>query len=203
MRELGHVAGRDYRFEERSVEGRNERYAEIASELVASRVDLILVPGTSGPLAAQKATAIIPIVFVSASDPVGTGLVASLARPGGNITGRSTITAELDPRRLELLREAAPTLTSVAVLMVGGAGSPRGPSIQELAFAGVEAAGRRLGIRVQAARLLSVETVDATLAQIRAQRPGGLIVFDQAMVLRARERIIDFAQRERLPTIYQ
>ena len=112
MRERGYVAGRDYRLEEHSVDGRNERYPEIANELVASRVDLLLVGGTSGAMAAQKATATIPIVIFSASDPVGTGLVASLARPGGNITGRSTITAELDPKRLQLLREAVPGLAS-------------------------------------------------------------------------------------------
>ena len=99
MRERDCVAGRDYRLEEHSVDGRNERYAEIANELVASRVDQLLVGGTSGALAAQKATATIPIVFLSASDPVGTDLVASLARPGGNVTGRSTITAALGPKQ--------------------------------------------------------------------------------------------------------
>lgn len=140
MRERGYVEGRDYRLEEHSVDGRNERYAEIANALVASRVDLLLVPGTSAALAAQKATATIPVVFVSVSDPVGSVLVASLSRPGGNITGRSTITAELDPKRLELLRNV---------------------------------------------------------------RPGGLIVFDQAVVLRESERVLHAAAAERVPAIYQ
>ena len=203
MGERGYVAGRDYRLEEHSVDGRNERYPEIANELVASRVDLLLVGGTSGAMAAQKATATIPIVIFSASDPVGTGLVASLARPGGNITGRSTITAELDPKRLELLREAVPRLANVAVLMVVSRDSPSVPSLLERAFVGVEAAGRQLGIRVQPVPLHGAPALDAALAQIRSLRPGGLIVFDQAVVLRESERILGFAQRERLPAIFQ
>ena len=203
MRERGYLAGRDYRLEERSVDGRNERYAEIANELVASRVDLLLVGGTSGAMAAQRATATIPIVIFSASDPVGTGLVASLARPGGNITGRSTITAELDPKRLELLREAVPGLASVAVLMVVSRDSPGVPTLLERAFAGVEAAGRLLGVRVQPVPLQGAPALDAALAQIRSLRPGGLIVFDQAVVLRESERVLNFALRERVPTIFQ
>ena len=203
MRERGYMAGRDYRLEERSVDGRNERYAEVASELVASRVDLLLVGGTSGAMAAQKATATIPIVIFSASDPVGTGLVTSLARPGGNITGRSTITAELDPKRLELLREAVPGLASVAVLMVVSRDSPGVPSLLERAFAGVEATGRLLGVRVQPVPLQGAPALDAALAQIRSLRPGGLIVFDQAVVLRESERVLNFALRERVPTIFQ
>ena len=203
MRERGYVAGRDYHLDEHSVDGRNERYAEIANELVASRVDLLLVGGTSGAMAAQKATATIPIVIFSASDPVGTGLVASLARPGGNITGRSTITAELDPKRLELLREAVPGLASVAVLMVVSRDSPGVPNMHERAFAGVEAAGRLLGVRVQPVWLQAAPGLDAALAQIRSLRPGGLIVFDQAIVLRESERILNFALRKRMPTVFQ
>ena len=203
MRERGYVAGRDYRLEEHSVDGRNERYAEIANELVASRVDLLLVPGTSAALAAQKATATIPVVFLSASDPVGTGLVASLARPGGNITGRSTITAELDPKRLELLREAVPGVASVAVLIASQGGTPGAPSVLELGLTGVEAAGRLLGVRVQPVRLQGALALDAALAQIRSLRPGGLIVFDQAVVLSESKRILSFALRERVPTIFQ
>ncbi len=203
MRERGYVVGRDYRLEEHSVDGRNERYAEIAAALVASRVDLLLVGGTSGAMAAQKATGTIPVVIFSASDPVGTGLVASLARPGGNITGRSTITAELDPKRLELLREAVPGLASVAVLMVVNRDSPDLPTLLERAFAGVEAAGRKAGVRVHPVPLRDASALDAALSQIRSLRPGGLIVFDQAVVLRESERILDFALRERLPAIFQ
>ena len=174
MRERGYVAGRDYSLEEHSVDGRNERYAEIANQLVASQVDLLLVPGTSAALAAQRATATISVVFLSASDPVGTGLVASLARPGGNITGRSTITAELDPKRLELLREAVPGLASVAVLIVVLPGGSGAPSVLERALAGVEAAGRQVGVRIQPVRLQGAPALDAALAQIRSLRPGGL-----------------------------
>jgi putative tryptophan/tyrosine transport system substrate-binding protein len=203
MRELGWLAGRDYRLEEHSVEGRNERYAQIAAELVGSRVSLLLVPGTSAALAAQKATAMIPVVFLSVSDPVGSGLVASLARPGANVTGRSTITIELDPKRLELLREAVPGLASVTLLIASLAAASGAPSVLGRALASVEAAGRQLGIRVQPVWLPDAQALDATLAQIHARAAGGLIVFDQAIVLRHRERILNFALRERLPAIYQ
>ena len=203
MRERGYMAGRDYSLEEHSVDGRNARYAEIADALVSSGVDLLLVPGTSAAMAAKRATATIPIVFLSASDPVGSALVGSLARPGGNVTGRSTITAELDPKRLELLREAVPGLASVAVLIVSSRGSPGAPSVLERALAGVEAAGRQVGVRVQPVRLHDAPALDVALAQLRSLRPGGLIVFDQAVVLRESERILGFALRERLPAIFQ
>ena len=197
MQEFGYRVGRDYRFDERSVEGRNERYDEVAAQLVANRVDLILVPGTSGAQAAQRATATIPIVFLSISDPVGTALVTSLARPGGNLTGRSSITAELDPKRLELLREAVPGLTSVAVLMLAGS------TLHEAALADLQAAGRGYGIRVLPARVDSVAAVDTALARIRSQRVGGMLVFDQAAIISASERIVGFALAERLPTMFQ
>lgn len=202
MRERGYEEGRDYRLEEHSVDGRNERYAEIAHALVASRVDLLLVPGTAAALAAQKATATIPVVFISVSDPVGSALVASLARPGGNITGRSTITAELDPKRLELLREMVPTLATVAVLIVTVA-SPGTPSVLERALVGVEMAGKRVGVRVLPLRVQGASGLDVALKQLRNMRPGGLIVFDQAVVLRESERILQAVAGERVPAIYQ
>ena len=204
MREQGYSLGRDYTIEAKAVDGRNERYPELATDLVASRVDVIITPGTTAALAAQKATATIPIVFVSAGDAVASGLIASMARPGGNLTGRSSITQELDAKRIELLREAVAGLTSLAVLQVqvDTPGAPMNP-LQAQAMAAVEAAARRYGIAVQVSELRSAEHLDATLALMRSRQPSGLIVFDQTLVLSLKERITEFALRSRIPAIYQ
>ena len=204
MRELGYILGRDYTLETKSADGRNERYPALAAELVASRVDVIVVPGTTGALAAQQATATIPIVFVSAGDAVANGLVASLAHPGGNLTGRSSMTQELDAKRVELLREVVPTLSKLAVLLVRTRpqGTPLIP-VQLQGMAAVNAAARRYGIEVQVAELSTVDEVDRALSLIASRRPSGLIVFDQSLVISVKERIVDFALRSRIPSIYQ
>ena len=204
MRELGYSLGSDYTIEERSVNGRNDLYPALAAELVASRVDVIIAPGTTAALSAQKATATIPIVFVSAGDAVASGLIASMARPGGNLTGRSSITQEMDAKRIELLREAVPGMSSLAVLLVrlGPPGTPLSP-LWAQAMAAVEAAARRYGIAVQVSELRSAEQLDATLALMRSRQPSGLIVFDQTLVLSVKERITEFALRSRIPAIYQ
>ena len=204
MRELGYRLGRDYSIVARSVDGRNDLYPALAAELVASRVDVIITPGTTAALAAQKATATIPIVFISAGDAVASGLIASMARPGGNLTGRSSITQELDAKRVELLREAVPGLTSLAVLRVrlDASGTPLNP-LQAQAMAAVEAAARRYGIAVQVSELRSADQLEATLALMRSRQPSGLIVFDQTLVLSVKERITEFALRSRIPAIYQ
>lgn len=204
MREHGYSIGRDYTIDAKSAGGRNERYPELAAGLVASRVDVIITPGTTAALAAQKATATIPIVFVSAGDAVASGLIASMARPGGNLTGRSSITQELDAKRIELLREAVPGLSSLAVLRVrlDPPGTPLNP-LQAQAMAAVEAAARRYGIAVQVSELRSAGQLDTTLALMRSRLPSGLIVFDQTLVLSVKERITEFALRSRIPAIYQ
>ena len=204
MRELGYSLGSDYTIEAKSADGRNDRYPALAAELVASRVDVIIAPGTTAALAAQKATTTIPIVFVSAGDAVASGLIASMARPGGNLTGRSSITQELDAKRVELLREAVPGLTSLAVLRVrlDASGTPLNP-LQAQAMAAVEAAARRYGIAVQVSELRSADQLEATLALMRSRQPSGLIVFDQTLVLNVMERITEFALRSRLPALYQ
>src|SRR5262249_24459310 len=115
LRELGWIDGRNLAIEYRLAEGRNERYAENAAELVRLKVDVIVTVATVPTLAAKQATAVIPIVFAASGDPVGTGLVASLARPGGNVTGLSTQTAETAGKRLELLREIVPGLGRLAI----------------------------------------------------------------------------------------
>ena len=116
LRELGWIDGRDIALEYRWAEGRDDRYAAFAAEFVQRRVDVIVTAGTTATMSVKKATSTIPIVFASAGDPVGTGLVASLARPGGNVTGLSNMQTDLGGLRLELLREVVPALNRVAVL---------------------------------------------------------------------------------------
>src|SRR5262252_8280707 len=120
MRDLGYVEGKNIAFVFRTAEGNPERYADLASELVRLKVDIIVTDYTSAALAAKKATSTIPIVMTTLTDPVGTGLVVSLARPGGNVTGLTSIAAELGGKQLELLKETVPKLNRVAILRTGG-----------------------------------------------------------------------------------
>jgi putative ABC transport system substrate-binding protein len=122
LRELGWIEGRNVAIDYRWVEGREERLAEVAAELVQLKVDVIITSGTPGVMALKQATSVIPIVFATAGDPVGNRLVASLARPGGNITGLATLAADLAGKRLELLREVAPGLGRLVVM--GNVGNP-------------------------------------------------------------------------------
>jgi len=142
LRELGWMEGRNVAIEVRWAEGRSERFAEIATELVRLKVDVILTHNTPPVLAAKQATSVIPIVFASAGDPVGTGVVASLARPGGNITGLSSQTADSSAKRLELLREVVPNLRRLAI--IGNVGNP----LTVLEIGEVQAAARTLGLEV-------------------------------------------------------
>src|SRR6266487_2641824 len=142
LRELGWIENRTVAIEYRWAEGRDERFAQIAAEFVRLKVDVILTYGTLSILAVKKATAVIPIVFAAAGDPVGTGLVASLARPGGNITGLSIQQTDLASKRLEMLREVLPSLRTVAILV--HVGSPN--SVLEMCEA--QAAARTLGLEV-------------------------------------------------------
>ena len=125
LRELGYIEGQNIVFEYRYAEGKQDRFPELAAELVRLKVDVLVTAGTPAARAAKNATATIPIVFAGASDPVGTGIVSSLARPGGNITGLSLMVPDLDGKRLELLKEAVPKVARVAFLwQPGGEGKP-------------------------------------------------------------------------------
>jgi putative tryptophan/tyrosine transport system substrate-binding protein len=140
LRELGWVEGKNVVFENRNAEDRLERLSELAADLVRLKVDVIVAAGTLAPLAAKQATTTIPIVMTTAGDPLGSGLVASLARPGGNVTGMSLIVPDLGAKRLELLKEFLPQLTRVAVLW--NAANP----YSALVFKQTQAGGRTLGI---------------------------------------------------------
>ena len=146
LRELGWIEGRTIAIEYRWAEGRDERFAEIAAEFVRLKVDVIVTSGTPQVVAAKQATSVIPIVFAAAGDPVGTGLVASLARPGGNVTGLSILATDLAGKRLELLREVVPGLRRLAIM--GNAGNP----VAVLEMGEVQAAARTLGLESRHAR---------------------------------------------------
>jgi putative ABC transport system substrate-binding protein len=195
LRELAWIDGRNLAIEYRWAEGRNERNAENAAELVRLKVDVIVTEGTPSTLAAKQATAVIPIVFASAGDPVGTGLVASLARPGGNVTGLSSQTAETAGKRLELLREIVPGLGRLAIM--GNVGNPL--SVLELGEA--QAAARALGLEVTTAELRRAEDISPALDALKG-RADALYVCVDPLVNTHRIRINILAVAARLPTIY-
>jgi putative tryptophan/tyrosine transport system substrate-binding protein len=195
LRELAWIDGRNLAIEYRWAEGRNERNAENAAELVRLKVDVIVTEGTPSTLAAKQATAVIPIVFAAAGDPVGTGLVASLARPGGNVTGLSGQTAETAGKRLELLREIVPGLGRLAIM--GNVDNPL--SVLELGEA--QAAARALGLEVTTAELRRAEDISPAFDALKG-RADALYVCVDPLVNTHRIRIIILAVAARLPTIY-
>jgi putative ABC transport system substrate-binding protein len=189
------VDGRNLAIEYRWAEGRNERYAENAAELVRFKVDVIVTSGTPPTLAAKQATAVIPIVFAAAGDPVGTGLVASLARPGGNVTGLSTQTAETASKRLELLREIVPGLSRLAIMC--NVGNP----ISLLELGEAQAAARALGLEVTTSELRRAEDISPAFDALKG-RADALYVCTDPLVNTHRIRINTLALAARLPTIY-
>jgi putative tryptophan/tyrosine transport system substrate-binding protein len=195
LRELAWIDGHNLAIEYRWGEGRNERNAENAAELVRLKVDVIVTEGTPSTLAAKQATAVIPIVFAAAGDPVGTGLVASLARPGGNVTGLSSQTAETAGKRLELLREIVPGLGRLAIM--GNVGNPL--SVLELGEA--QAAARALGLEVTTAELRRAEDISPAFDALKG-RADALYVCVDPLVNTHRIRINILAVAARLPTIY-
>jgi len=196
LRRLGYVEGQNIAFEFRSAEGRVDRLPDLAAELVRLNVNVILASATGAALAAKNATSKIPIVFTAVSYPVGSGLVASLARPGGNITGLTNLTTDLSAKRLELLKEAFPDVSPVAVLS-----NPKdpisGPILQE-----VETAARALAVKLQLFEVRDPKEFDSALSGMTRARAGTLLVLTSQMFLRQRARIVDIAAKHRLPTMF-
>jgi ABC-type uncharacterized transport system substrate-binding protein len=195
LRELGWIEGRTIAIEYRWSEGREERFAEIAAEFVRLKVDVIVTSGTPQVLAAKQATSVIPIVFATAGDPVGTGLVPSLARPGGNVTGLSNQVPELAGKRLELLREVVPGLRRLAIL--ANVGNPA--AVQEMGEA--QAAAGKLGLEVAKLEIRRAEDIAATFEALKG-RTDALYVCTDALVNANRTRIITSALGMRLPTLH-
>ena len=188
--ELGWIDGRTVAIEYRWAEGHSERMSEIATEFVLLNVGVIVTAGTEAVLAARQATSAIPIVFGTASDPVGTGLVASLARPGGNVTGLSNQSAELAGKRLELLREVLPGLRRLAIM--ANIGSPIGV----LEMGDVQAAARTLGIEVAPLEIRRAEDIAPAFAALKAQADVLYVVGD-ALAAANLTRIITFSHTAR------
>ena len=195
FRELGWTEGRDVRIEYRWGEGRSERFAEIAAEFVRLKVDLILTHNTPPTLAAKQATSIIPIVFATAGDPVGTGIVASLARPGGNITGLSGQAADTAGKRVELLRELIPDLRHLAILAdVDSPFTTR--DVDE-----TQGAARTLGLEAIAFEIRRREDIAAAFKALQG-RAQALYVSTGPLAFVNRTRINTFALAARLPTMH-
>jgi putative ABC transport system substrate-binding protein len=196
LRELGYTEGHNLIVERRYAEGHVERFQEFAAELVRLKVDVIIVVTTPAALAARNATTTIPIVHPAAIDPVGTGLIASLAHPGGNITGLAVLNAETSAKRLELLREVVPGLSQGAVLW--NAANPA----NALAWRETEGAGRALGVTLQSHEVRGPKDFESAFAMIAQQRPDILLVLQDALTLEYRKEIIGFALRTKLPSMF-
>jgi putative ABC transport system substrate-binding protein len=195
LRELAWVDGRNVAIEYRWAEGRPEHVSEIAAEFVRIRVDVIVTVETPPTLAAKQATAIIPIVFASASDPVGTGLVESLARPGGNVTGLSSQQVDIAGKRLELLREVVPNLRRLAILANVG-----NPSVV-LDMGEAQAAARKLGLEVTTSEIRRAEDIAPAFDALKG-RADALYVCTDPLVNTHRIRVNTLALAARLPTIH-
>jgi putative tryptophan/tyrosine transport system substrate-binding protein len=196
LRALGYVEGKNILIEYRYAEGKGERLPDLAAELVQLKVDVIVTAGPGATLAAKKASATIPIVFAAANDPVGTGLVSSLARPGGNITGLSTMTPDLDGKRLELLKEAFPKVARMAFLWEPG--GTRG----NLALTEMEAAAKALGLKLISLEVRSLDDFEGAFARAKKERAQALITTTGALINTQQRRVLDFAAKNRLPAIY-
>jgi putative tryptophan/tyrosine transport system substrate-binding protein len=196
LRELGYVEGKTIAIEYRFAEGRAERLPALAAELVRLKVDVIVTGGPPAPEEAKQATSTIPIVFAVAGDPVGEGLVASLARPGGNITGLASIAAEVVGKQLELLKEVVPKVSRVAVLL-----NPS-HSAHPLMARQAEGAARALGVQLHILQAGSPAEIDAAFAAMRSQRVGGVLVLRGSLFLAQRTQIAALAAKSRLPAVY-
>jgi putative tryptophan/tyrosine transport system substrate-binding protein len=200
LRDLGYVEGHNVVIEYRSAEGKLERLPALAAELVALKVDVIVTGGgTLSTLAAKQATKTIPIVFPAAGDPVESGLVTSLARPGGNVTGLSVLVAELVGKCLEQLKQAVPGVSRVAVLWHPGAFGERA---EKDMLKEVEVAGRALGVQAQFVEARGPADFARAFSDMTRARAGALTVLPSAMFVTERRRLVDLAAKNRLPAVY-
>jgi putative ABC transport system substrate-binding protein len=196
LRELGYVDGQTIAIEYRFADGMPERLPGLAAELGRLKVDVIVTPNPAGAQAAKQATRTIPIVMLAVVDPVGTGLVASLARPGGNITGlAATSSPEIVGKYLELLKQAVPKVSRVAVLR-----NPTNPDTAQMSRE-VEGAARRLGVQLQVLDVRGPHDLDRAFAAMTRERAGALLVLPDTMFFLHRRLVASLATKNRLPTI--
>jgi len=196
LRDLGYVEGKNIIIEYRNAEGKIERYSDLVADLVGLKVDVIFTSSTPGALAAKNATKTIPIVFTNVGDPVANGLVASLARPGGNITGLSTLAPELSGKGLELLKETIPKLSRVAVVW-----NPDNPG-KTSSFKETEVAARALRLQLQSLEVRGPNDVEPAFQAAKKDRAGALIVLRDVVVSSQIRRILELALKNQMPAIY-
>src|SRR5262245_60641722 len=196
LRELGYVGGKSIVIEYRYADGRSERLPNLATEMVRLRVDILVVAGAPAALAAKNATSVIPIVIGNAADPVGTGLVASLARPGGNITGLSDFNLGVVTKRLELLKQVVPTASRVAVLL-NPANPTNLPQLKE-----IQTVAPALGVTLLALEAKGSDDIAPAFAVMKRERPGALLVMGDPMLGTHQRLIAELALKSRLPTIW-
>ena len=196
LRDLGWIEGTGYVIESRFGNGQYDRLPQLATELVRERVDLILTGSNPGALAAKGATRTIPIVMVTTGDPVRAGIVASLARPGGNVTGVTALGQVLYAKRLELIKEAVPGVSRVAIL-VNPASVYTAPLLREK-----DIWARTLGLRVPVLEAGTPADLEKAFAALAAERTGALMVQTDALFITHRRRIVELAARNRVPAVY-
>jgi putative ABC transport system substrate-binding protein len=199
LRELGYVENRNIVIESRSAEGHLERLPDLAAELVRLKVDILVTDATPPTLAAKKATRTIPIVFAATADAVGSGIVASLARPGGNLTGLSFLAPELVGKCLERLKEAVPRTTRVAVLWHPGS---LGESTQRNMLNRAEVSARALGMQLQLVEARSPADFDKAFSEMITGRVSAMTVLTSIMFFNEQKRLVNLAAKNRLPTVY-
>ena len=196
LNSLGWIEGRNVVMEDRFAEGRSDRLPELAAELVCLKVDVIVTGSTVGALAAKNATATIPIVMVMGGDPVASGLAASLARPGGNVTGITTLGQELSVKRLEVLKETVPGLVRVPVLS-----NPTFPDAVA-SVKSLEGAARALGVQLRVVDVRDPAEFEKAFGAISGERAKALMVLPDVMFMVNRRRIVELAAKSRLPAMY-
>ena len=198
LRSLGYIEGRNLLIEYRYAAGKEERMQELAAELVRLKVDVIVTPATPAIAAAKRATSAIPIVMIAPTDAVGSGLVASLARPGGNVTGMTYLSTDLASKRLQLLREVLPKATRVAVLALKG-----GSGASELFLEKLQAAARQMGITLIVQKENEAAALGDAFAAMQRERAEALIVELTPFTGENRKRIVELAAQHRLPTLIE
>jgi putative tryptophan/tyrosine transport system substrate-binding protein len=198
MRELGYVEGQAFTVERRYAEGNPEVLTRLAAELERLKVDIIVAPSSSAALAVKKATSTTPIVFAFANDPVGLGLVASLARPGGNVTGLTPMSADLSAKRLELFKEAVPAVSRIALLSV----STYPQQARQVMVRDLEAAARMLQLDLRVLEVSGRDGLDAAFAKMSKDRLGAVTALPLPFLTGERRRIAELALRNRLPSVF-
>jgi len=196
LRELGYVEGQNIAIESRWAEGKYDRYSALTADLVRLKVDVIVAVGGRATQDAQRATRTIPIVMSVVIDPLGSGLVVSLARPGGNVTGLTIMASDLVGKQLELLKEVVPKVSRVALLW-NPANPGSAPQLRE-----AEAAARALGVRLQTLEARDPQEIDSAFAAMTRERAGALVILADAILTNQRRQIAELAAKRRLPAVY-